>query len=57
MLKEKNFIILSMIGQIIEVKYNELIQNDKDEWSLFLPIFLSVRNDKTEANSLDDLNA
>jgi len=47
----------SMIGKIIEVKYNEIISNkvNKNTRSLFLPIFQSVRLDKTKANTLQEL--
>ena len=44
--------------KIIEIKYNEVIQSDsKDTWSLFLPIFLSVRDDKDTADTLERLQS
>ena len=44
------------LGKIIEVKYNAVIdKRDSDTKSLFLPVFVQVREDKTEANSLDEL--
>lgn len=40
-----------IIGKIITVKYNEVIQDKrKDKKSLFLPIFEEIRLDKTEAD-------
>lgn len=42
------------IGKIITVKYNERIDSkNKDSFSLFLPVFVEVRLDKTEADSLE----
>ena len=38
-------------GKIISVKYNARIKNVQGEESLFLPIFLEVRNDKEIADS------
>jgi hypothetical protein len=46
----------SYIGKIIEVKYNEVISSkNSDKKSLFLPIFSCVREDKNEANTLEEL--
>lgn len=42
-------------GQIVEVKYNSLIQDDKGNYSLFLPVFKGIREDKQQANLLKDL--
>jgi hypothetical protein len=39
-----------LIGKIVAVKYNQKIRNKKGENSLFLPIFLEIRSDKTEAD-------
>lgn len=42
------------LGKIITVKYNERItKKDSDEVSLFLPRFVEVRIDKSEADTLD----
>jgi DNA ligase-1 len=38
-------------GKIVTVKYNARINNKKGEDSLFLPVFLEVREDKTTADS------
>ena len=45
----------STIGKIIAVKYNARIKNKQGEESLFLPIFIEVRDDKTEADSIGDI--
>lgn len=45
----------TILGKIIAVKYNARIKNAKGEESLFLPIFLEVREDKTEADSSKDI--
>jgi len=44
-----------VVEKIITVKYNDLIQDTNGNYSLFLPVFLEVREDKTKANSLKDL--
>ena len=44
-----------VVGQIIAVKYNEKIQRNDGSWSLFLPIFIEIRSDKSEPNTLDEL--
>lgn len=38
-------------GKIVTVKYNARINNKKGEESLFLPVFLEIREDKTVADS------
>lgn len=45
------------IGKILTVKYNEKIKrkDSVDTWSLFLPVFIETRIDKTEANSLGEI--
>lgn len=45
-----------LIGEIIEVKYNQIITSKgKDTTSLFLPVFMGVRVDKTCANAIGEL--
>ncbi len=45
-----------MFDKIITVRYNAVIQDrDTGEYSLFLPRFVEVRFDKTEANNFEDL--
>ena len=41
----------SVIGKIVAVKYNARIKNKQGEESLFLPIFLEIREDKIVADS------
>ena len=43
--------ISNYYGKIISVKYNARIKNTSGEESLFLPVFLEVRNDKEVADS------
>lgn len=43
---QRNWVDSMFEGKIIEVKYNELIQDSKTgQWSLFLPRFVTVRGD------------
>ena len=49
-LKEKD-----LVGKIVAVKYNARIKNKQGEESLFLPIFVEVRDDKDEADSSKDI--
>jgi len=49
-LKEKD-----LIGKIVAVKYNARIKNKQGEESLFLPIFVEVRDDKDVADSSKDI--
>lgn len=54
----KSYIEVSnrFLGKIIEVKYNDIIKSkDKDEYSLFLPRFIKIRDDKDTANSIDEI--
>ena len=45
----------NLIGKIVAVKYNMRTKNKAGEESLFLPIFIEVRDDKTEADTLGDI--
>jgi ATP-dependent DNA ligase len=45
----------SIVGKIVSVKYNARIKNKQGEESLFLPIFIEVRNDKDVADSTKDI--
>ena len=46
----------SYVDKIIEVKYNEVISSKTYKTkSLFLPIYSCIREDKTEANSLEEI--
>lgn len=44
-----------LVGKIVAVKYNMRIQNKQGEESLFLPIFIEVRDDKDIADSIEDI--
>ena len=44
-----------LIGKVVAVKYNARIKNKSGEESLFLPIFVEVREDKTIADSAKDI--
>ena len=44
------------LGKIVEVKYNQTIKSKgKDEMSLFLPRLVCIRNDKSTANSIEEI--
>jgi ATP-dependent DNA ligase len=42
-------------GKIITVKYNARIQSKNGDESLFLPIFVEVREDKDQADHIKDI--
>jgi hypothetical protein len=44
-----------IIGKIAAVKYNMRIKNKQGEESLFLPILIEIRDDKTVADSIGDI--
>lgn len=46
---------LEYVGKIIEIKYNERMFQDNKEDSLFLPIYVEARFDKTQANSSEEI--
>jgi ATP-dependent DNA ligase len=48
--ERKEFFDNKIIGKIISVQYNSRIQNKNGSESLFLPIFLEIRYDKTSAD-------
>ena len=44
------------LNRILTVKYNEKIESDtKDKPSLYLPVFVEIRDDKTEADQFKDI--
>lgn len=45
----------NLIGKIVEVLYNEIIKDKDNEFSLFLPRFLEIRNDKDCADSFEKI--
>jgi len=54
--KDRDTIGKDVVGKIIAVKYNAIVDDKRTETkSLFLPIFLEIREDKTTADSLADL--
>lgn len=54
--ERSEFFTEDMVGKIVEVKYNEIISSKKaDIKSLFLPIFVRMRNDKKNADTLAKL--
>lgn len=45
-----------LVGKIVTIKANEVISSEgKDTKSLFLPVFVEIRDDKDEAESLDEI--
>ena len=44
-----------LMNKIVSVKYNMRIKNKQGEESLFLPIFIEVREDKDLADSIEDI--
>jgi hypothetical protein len=45
----------SIVGKIVSVKYNARIKNKQGEESLFLPVFVEVREDKDTADSSKEI--
>lgn len=45
----------SLIGSICAIQYNVIINDKKDNWSLFLPRFIEVRDDKDKADDMSSL--
>lgn len=49
--EDREMVAVDIVGKIISVKYNEMIKDKrKDTYSLFLPIYQEIRNDKEEAD-------
>lgn len=44
-----------LLGKIVAVKYNMRIKNKQGEESLFLPVFIEIREDKDVADSIGDI--
>ena len=44
-----------IIGQIITVRHNGIIQNASGSYSLYLPRFVEIRQDRNEADTLDKI--
>jgi len=45
----------SHIGKVCAVQYNVIINDKNDNWSLFLPRFIEIRNDKDQADDMAGL--
>jgi hypothetical protein len=45
----------AILDKIVTVRYNVKIQDEKGGWSLFLPRFIGIREDKDVANSFEEL--
>ena len=53
---DTEFLKKDFLGKIVEVKYNDIIKSKgKDEISLFLPRFIKIRDDKDQANSIEEI--
>lgn len=53
--QRKNLITKKLLDKIVAVKYNTRIKNRTGEESLFLPIFIELREDKDVADSSADI--
>ena len=54
--KDRDEIGQDVVGKIVAVKYNAKIVDKKTGvYSLFLPVFVEIRDDKTTADKLEDL--
>lgn len=53
--EHRKTITTDVIGKVVAVKYNARITNKQGEESLFLPIFIEVRDDKDVADSSKDI--
>jgi DNA ligase-1 len=45
----------SQIGKVCAIQYNVIINDKNDNWSLFLPRFIEIRNDKDIADNMSEL--
>ena len=45
----------NLVDKIVAVKYNSRIKNKAGEDSLFLPVFIEIRNDKDIADKSKDI--
>jgi len=52
-LQRNEFKSVDLIGKIICVQYNQIIKDVNGNYSLFLPVFIEVRDDKFEADTLE----
>ena len=54
-LQRKTLVNQKLLDKIVAVKYNARIKNKQGEESLFLPIFVEIRDDKDVADSSKDI--
>lgn len=45
----------SQIGKVCAIQYNVIINDKNDNWSLFLPRFIEIRNDKDLGDDMSEL--
>lgn len=45
----------NIIGKIVTIQYNELITNSLGNTSMFLPVYIETRDDKTEADDYEKI--
>jgi hypothetical protein len=54
-LQRREFATQNLVDRIVAIKYNSRIKNKLGEESLFLPIFIEIRDDKDVADSSKDI--
>ena len=54
-LQRKNYWAENLVDRIVAIKYNSRIKNKQGEDSLFLPVFIELRDDKDIADSSKDI--
>lgn len=54
--KDRDEITEEVVGKIVTLQYNEIISSEgRDTYKLFLPVYVEIREDKDEANTLEEL--
>ena len=53
--EHRNSLTEEVVGKIVAVKYNARIKNKDGEESLFLPVFVEIREDKNKADKSKDI--
>jgi len=51
--QQRNSIKEDVIGKIVTIRYNQLIKDANGNYSLFLPVFSEIRDDKFEADNME----
>jgi hypothetical protein len=54
-MQRKNLINENLVDRIVAIKYNSRIKNKLGDESLFLPIFVEIRDDKDIADNSKDI--